>query len=218
MTRVILTFAAIPLAGACTSNAKKIESQLEAIKEGQKPETLLARGRAFARVGDYTRAEQYLAAAIDGGADPKAALPLLLRVCLVEQRYRSAIAHAEPQLNKEPEDFRLRFVVGSLYSAIGDTDSAREHLEKVVEEKPGYAEAHFALGMLELEGEEDRVAADGSFRNYLRLEPAGEHAAEARGYLLRTVQRRPGDGDSADEHSADEHNADEDSAEGTVLP
>jgi tetratricopeptide (TPR) repeat protein len=184
-----LPFVALASAGCASTNAEVVEGQLDAVEKEQTPDKLLARGRAFARVGDYTRAEQYLATAIERGADVKIVLPLLLRVCLVEQRYRSAIGHAEPVLLKDPEDFRLRFVLGSLYTAIGDIEAARKHLAQVVEEKPDYAEVHFALGMLELEREGDRVAADGSFREYLRIEPNGDHAAEARGYLLRAVPR-----------------------------
>ena len=34
----------------------------------------------------------------------------------------------------------------------------------------------------------DRVAADGYFREYLRLAPKGEHVAEARGSLMERVR------------------------------
>jgi tetratricopeptide (TPR) repeat protein len=185
--RILLLLAAIPLCAACVSTAERVEGQVEAVSEEQSPDKLVARGRAFARVGDFTRAEQYFAAALDAGGNPDDVLPLLLKVCLAEQRYRSALAYAEPQLNKKPDDFRLRFVVGSLYAAIGEKDTAKKHLAKVAEEKPDYAEVHFAMGMLALDGDGDRVTADGYFREYLRLAPKGSHAEEARGYLLQTV-------------------------------
>jgi hypothetical protein len=35
---------------------------------------------------------------------------------------------------------------------------------------------------------QDRIQADPYFRDSLRLEPKGEHAAEARGSLMETVQ------------------------------
>jgi tetratricopeptide (TPR) repeat protein len=157
------------------------------MREEQTPDKLLARGRAFARVGDLTRAEQYLAAALDAGADVGVALPMLLRVCIAEQRYRAAITYAEPYLKKRPEDTRLRFVIASLYSTIGETVIAQEHLEKVVKAQPENAEVHFAMGMLALESDGDMVTADGHFREYLRLEPQGPHAAEARSHLLRSM-------------------------------
>jgi tetratricopeptide (TPR) repeat protein len=160
---------------------------METLKEERTADKLLARGRGFAVVGDFTRAEQYLSAAIEAGADVKVALPLLLKVCVAEQRYRAALAYGQPQLEKQPEDYRLRFVVGSLYASIGDRTMAWEHLTQVAQEKPDFAEVHFALGMLWLSGDSDPVSADEHFREYLRLEPQGEHAGEARSHLLRSM-------------------------------
>lgn len=171
----------------CASAATEPNAQADVMREEKTPDKLVARGRAFAKVGDLTRAEQYLAAALDAGAEIDVALPMLLRVCIAEQRYRAAIAYGEPHLKKRPDDTRLRFVIASLYSNIGETVIAREHLEKVVEAQPENAEVHFAMGMLALESDGDMVTADGHFREYLRLEPQGSHAAEARSHLLRSM-------------------------------
>jgi tetratricopeptide (TPR) repeat protein len=183
----ILALSAIALTASCAPRKTVVESQIETIREEQSPDKLIHRGRAFAVVGDYTRAEQYFAAAIDAGADVEEALPSLLRACLAERRFRAAIAYAQPQLDKEPENFRLRFVIGSLYATIGDNTMAWEHLKQVAKERPGYPEVHFALGMLALAGEDDPVVADEHFRDYLRLRPAGSHAKEARGHLLTSM-------------------------------
>ena len=56
-----------------------IQTQAATVRAEETPEKLLARGRAFIAVGDYERAEQYLASALDRGAEPRLALPLLLR-------------------------------------------------------------------------------------------------------------------------------------------
>ena len=174
-------------AAGCSSAVTEPNDQVDLLREEQTPDKLVARGRAFARVGDLTRAEQYLAAALDAGAEINTALPMLLRVCIAEQRYRAALTYAAPYLDKNPEDTKLRFVVASLYSTIGETAVARDHLEKVVEAQPDNAEVHFAMGMLALEADGDMVTADGHFREYLRLEPQGSHAAEARSHLLRSM-------------------------------
>ncbi|MDB4936743.1 MAG: hypothetical protein JWP87_3715 [Labilithrix sp.] len=148
---------------------------------------LLDRGKAFAAMGDHTRAEEYLAAALDQGADPREVLPLLLQVCISTGRYRSAIQHGENHLRKHPDDVRTRFVVGTLYVAIGETKDAKANLETVVEARPDDARAHYALAILARDAENDVIGADKHFREYLRIEPAGAHAEEARASLLKRM-------------------------------
>jgi tetratricopeptide (TPR) repeat protein len=170
----------------------KVAAQVQTIHEEATPEKLLARGRAFASVGDNGRAEQYFAAALERGAEPRVALPLLFRVCADERRYRAAIDYAEPQLKKHPEDFHLRFVVASFYASIGETNSARAELASVAKQQPDFAPVHFALGVLLRDDAGDVVSADAQFREYLRLEPRGAHAEEARGSLLKLVDHGGG--------------------------
>ncbi|MBX3189254.1 MAG: tetratricopeptide repeat protein [Labilithrix sp.] len=148
---------------------------------------LVERGRGFAAVGDTTRAEDYFAAALEQGADPNEVLPLLLAVCVQTQRYRSAIQHAENHLRRHPEDIRTRFVLGTLYAALGETKPAREQLEQVVGARPNDSKAHYALAVLARDNENDVVLADRHFREYLRIEPNGAHAEEARASLLKRM-------------------------------
>jgi tetratricopeptide (TPR) repeat protein len=150
-------------------------------------ENLVDRGKAFAAVGDTTRAEEYLAAALDQGADAREVLPLLLQVCVQTGRYRSAIQHAENHLRKHPNDVRTRFVVGTLYGAIGETKDAKSALETVLSATPDDAKAHYALAVLARDNESDVVGADRHFREYLRIEPNGSHAEEARASLLKRM-------------------------------
>jgi tetratricopeptide (TPR) repeat protein len=170
-----------------SSRGAKTAEQLETVKREEQPDRLLERGRSFAALGDHGRAEQYLSAALDRGADPRVVLPLLLRVCIAERRYRVAIQYAEPVLRRRPQDFRLRFVVASLYQSIGDNDVAQQQLELVTQTQPNHAEAHYALAVLARDEKNDPVAADRHFRQYLRIRPDGPHAAEARASLLKVV-------------------------------
>jgi len=183
---LLFVFASLVL-GCAPSPAAQIKTEFKVMRKEQTTEKLIQRGKTFAALGDGTRAEQYLAAAIEQGADPKQVLPLLLKVCISEQRYRVAIEYAEPELQKHPNDAPLRFVVASLYETIGDTVRARSELEKVVSIKPDFASAHFALAVLLRDEAHDLVAADLHFREYLRLAPDGPHAEEAQGSLLKTV-------------------------------
>jgi tetratricopeptide (TPR) repeat protein len=173
--------------GCAAKQGEKMIAQVKTVEREETPDKLLARGRAFASVGDHGRAEQYFAAAMERGADPNVALPLLLRACAEEKRYRAAIDYAEPQLRKHPNDHRLRFVVASFYATVGETNAARAELERVAKEAPDFAPAHFALGRLLRDDVGDVVTADVHFREYLRLDPRGSHADEAKSSLLKMV-------------------------------
>src|SRR4051812_5964912 len=90
--------------------AERAQADMTTFQKEATTDKLVDRGKAFAAVGDTTRAEEYLAAALDQGADPRDVLPLLLQVCVSTGRYRSAIQHAENHLRKHPNDMRTRFV------------------------------------------------------------------------------------------------------------
>jgi tetratricopeptide (TPR) repeat protein len=183
-----LAGASLVLAGCGPATpAEKAQADMQTMRAEQTPDKLLDRGRGFAAVGDTTRAEEYLAAALDAGADPKAALPLLLEVCIQTGRYRAAIQHAENQLRRHPDDVRTRFVLGTLYAAVGDNKQAETTLEQVVEIRPNDSKAHYALAVMARDADNDPVKADKHFREYLRLEPNGDHAEEARASLLKKV-------------------------------
>jgi len=182
---------AIALASACAgcadSPGERIVSNVNAIRRDQKPNRLIEIGKAFASVGDLTRAEQYLAAAIENGGDERIVLPLLLRVCVLDGRFQMAIQYAENHLKHSPNDIATRFVVGSLYSAIGNADAARASYNQVLDVEPDNADAHFALAVLLRETGGDPVLADHHFRDYLRLKPRGPHVEEAQASLLKSA-------------------------------
>jgi len=186
MKRVLVVLAL--LSTACSSKPEaKVAADMKVMREERSPELLLERGKAFHSVGDLTRAEQYYAAAINAGAPENKVLPLLLRVCVDSGRYRVGIEYSEPYLVKHPDDYRLRLVVASLYNAIGQPQNARTHLQIVLAANPDVATAHWALAVLLRDEFKDLVGADEHFREYLRIEPTGAHADEARGSLLKSV-------------------------------
>src|SRR5262249_44968221 len=122
---------ALLLAACGPSPGEQVQKNVATFKADQRADKLVAAGRAFAQVGDLTRAEQYFAAAIDAGGDEAKILPMLLAVCVQDGRYRVAISYDESYLHKHPDDVRARFVLGTLYQAIGDREAARMELEKV---------------------------------------------------------------------------------------
>lgn len=173
---------------ACAPPAgTQVRAEVQTMSRERTPDKLVERGKAFASIGDLTRAEQYLAAALDQGADPKVVLPWLLKVCIEARRYRGAIDYAENQLKKRPQDDHLRVLLANLYAAVDDPRRAREQFEIVLQQHPDRAEVHYSLAVLLRDQNQDRVQADVHFREYLRLTPQGPHADEARGSLLKSV-------------------------------
>ncbi|MGZ3456566.1 MAG: tetratricopeptide repeat protein [Polyangiales bacterium] len=186
-----LALALLAVAGCATTHESRMQKDARLVEKENDPQRLLARGKAFHSVGDFTRAEQYYAAAIQQGAPEKEVLPLLLRVCIQATRYQVAIDYALPVLQKHPDDWRLRLLVASLYTAVGQPARARDHYERVVQQQPDDATARYGLAVLLRDEFHDRVGADKHFREYLRLAPEGPHAEEAKGSLLKDLSEAP---------------------------
>ena len=181
-----VVIAALAPLGCGNSPGDRVQQNVRTFKSEQKPDKLVAEARAFWRVGDLTRAEEYFAAAIESGGDEAKIIPQLLSVCVQDGRYRVAITYAENHLRRHPNDVNARFVLGTLYAAVGEVPEARTELERVVAARPAEAQAHFALAVL-IRDQGNRAEADRHFREYLRLAPQGQHAEEARASLLQTV-------------------------------
>jgi tetratricopeptide (TPR) repeat protein len=196
----LLSRVAVAVAGACAAlsslgacaptRGERVAQTISIIAAERTPEKLLERGLAFAQVGDLTRAEQYLVAALDAGASPDAVLPKLLVVCVANAHYRAGISYASPELQRNPDNASLRFVVAELEALTGDAAAAREDLGKVTEAQPADPAPHFAYARLLRDEIGDRAGADREFRAYLSLDPRGEHANEARAFLLKPVAPR----------------------------
>jgi predicted Zn-dependent protease len=146
-----------------------------------------------ARRGDLLRAEQYLVAARDHGYDDVATTYWLIRVCVLSGRYHSGLRHAARHLQQHPSDWRLRLIVASIYEALGEPVRAQSELENVVRREPSQALPRFRLGMLYRDTPDLTRRANQHLEAYLRLDPEGAHAEEARETL--------GSNSSTDDHS-----------------
>jgi tetratricopeptide (TPR) repeat protein len=153
----------------------------------RRAELFLERARAAYARGDHTRAEQYLNLAKESGRDETEVTPLLIDVCVKDQRYRAALQYAQEYLRRHPRAYRLRFVQATLLAALGEVPAAREELEKVLAARPEHADAHYSLAVLLRDDLGNRLEADSHFRDYLRLSPRGAHAEEAGESLLEAV-------------------------------
>jgi tetratricopeptide (TPR) repeat protein len=183
---------ALSSAFICTAACSKpppAKDSPEAMNDAHDPVLLLEKGRAFARMGDLSRAQEYLISAIDNGADVTRVLPMLLHVCVAAGNFHAATEYGDRVLQAHPTNSRLRFVVGTLYASTGETLKGREYLEQVAREQPKDARVEFALGVLVRDDLNDFAGADKYFRAYLALAPNGPHAEEARASLMNDVQR-----------------------------
>ncbi len=152
------------------------------------PGLLVEQGDIFAAHGDFTRAQQYFAAAITAGGKSGAILPHLLKACIASGDLRLASEYAENELSRSPDDAHLRFLSGALAAQTGNRPVAREHLVLAARQLKTDPGVQFSVATFFRDDMQDRVQADPYFRDYLRLAPKGEHAAEARGSLMETVQ------------------------------
>lgn len=171
---------------ACAHGAK--QPQLESRSaEQQQVATLVLRAHQFADAADYTRAEQYLNLATMHGGDPAQVMPLLIDVCVRDQRYRAALQYAEEHLRRHPREYRLRYIEATLLRALGDVAKSRQELQRVLDASPDYADAHYSMAVLLRDQLGSYVEADRHFREYLRLSPSGPHAEEAGESLLEAM-------------------------------
>jgi tetratricopeptide (TPR) repeat protein len=188
-SRWLVPFVPLALLGSTLACSRSTSAPRAADDARPSAADLFALGRAAARAGDATRAEQYLLASLAEGYDPAAALPVLLRVCVSQRRLRAALDHAERHLRQAPAGPELRYLVATLRIGVGETDSARAELERLATGAPESAPAHFLLGALL--SSSDRARARGHLERYLELRPDGPRAAEAREALARLAAAAP---------------------------
>jgi Tfp pilus assembly protein PilF len=186
-SRALLLTAALATCGCGRSQASNTAQNLKTFQQEQAPEKLLERGRAFARMGDLTRAEEYLGAALERGAEPQSVMPLLLMVCVQDGRMQLAIQYASDHLRRHPTDAQTRLVLGTLYAGLGENQRAETELRQVLATKPNEGQAHYALAVI-LRDRGDALGAEEHFREYVRISPRGPYAEEARASLTRNVQ------------------------------
>jgi Flp pilus assembly protein TadD len=170
------------LLSACAqqTSAQRAASTFAQFQRELTKEQLLERGKMFSVVGDHTRAEQYFTSAIEAGADELRVFPLLLASCLNDGRLRLAAQYSEDYLKRHPNDVRVRLVLGTIYSAIGENTLAEVELRRVIAQQPTDAQAHYALATLLREARPQQSEAEVHYREYLRLAPNGDYAPQVR--------------------------------------
>ncbi len=142
------------------------------------PSQLRAQGLSFARAGDLTRAQQYLAAAYSKGYDETQVLPEIVKVCVAASRLRAALSYAEPYLDRHPGDAGMSYVVGSIHLALGNLQQASAHLNGALEPGELVIDAAYSLALVESrQGLSQEARAH--LQHYLQVAPQGAYASRA---------------------------------------
>jgi Tfp pilus assembly protein PilF len=188
--RLFSAFVLVASIAACSrapESAPPITAQSEAAERRAAAADLLELGLQFARGGDSVRGEQYLAAALESGAAPDRALLPLLKLCIKAGRFEAAAQYAESYAKDVSAKRDVEMLIGGLYITLDQSDKAVVHLERVVKKYPEHALGHFLLARLLRDQGRDVERADQHFRAYLKLDPQGQYATEARESLLKRV-------------------------------
>lgn len=178
--RVLIGLALLSAGCATTSQSAPARQPGDPLAEVSGRE-LYQRGVALGEAGDFVRAEQYLAAAVERGYPQERVLPKLLQVCIGASRLRAALTYAEPYLVAHPNAWSLRYLVASIHLGLGQVDEAQQLLEQTVRAAPDRPEPHYLLAVLLRDERGDPGRAAEHFREYLDRAPAdGTHVEEAR--------------------------------------
>lgn len=89
----------------------------------------------------------------------------------------------------EPDNPELYALRGQIYLSLYEWDKSLRDLNTAIELAPRYAEAYFQRGVLYYSilqtGQALREAALADFQTYLDLAPEGQHADQAREYIVK---------------------------------
>lgn len=185
---VILLTASLFACSRGPESAPPVTARSDAAERKAAAAELLELGLQFARGGDSVRAEQYLAAALESGADPNVALLPLLKLCIKAGRFEAAAQYAENYSRDVAAKRDVEMLISGLYITLDQPDKAVLHLERVVKKYPQHALGHFLLARLLRDQARDLERADQHFRTYLQLAPEGQYENEARESLLKRVE------------------------------
>lgn len=128
----------------------------------------MARCKALIDAGLYTAARMRLGPIVERHPGWARATALLGLSFYKESRFELAEPLFARALEADPEEIAIRPVYGWTLYSLGRLDDAAAMFESLLERKPGYAPAHYALGVIDLD--RDRVdAAREQFETTVRL-------------------------------------------------
>jgi tetratricopeptide (TPR) repeat protein len=179
-----LTVAAFALLFSTTLGCAPVLRDAPSTAVGLDAAALVASGEGFEDARDYRSAEEAYSAALEAGADVDSTLPKLVRVSVACKDFLPALHHAKAALARRPRDPNLKFTVGALYAVMGARELAREHLESAAAVRALDGDLQYSVAAIFRDDLGNRGLARRYFEAYLKVQPHGPHASEARASLL----------------------------------
>ena len=142
-------------------------------------EAHLLLGTALMDERDWKKAEAAFQRAVELKAGSGAAILSLGEVYWRQKRYDEAEKTLLDGLKLEDKSWHGHFTLARLYWDLGNIPKAGPAIGRTLQLKPDFAEAHLLAGNILLRiNQQERALAE--YQEYLRLEPKGEFAVQAR--------------------------------------
>ena len=150
-------------------------------------EAQLLLGTAYMDKRDWARAEAALRRVL--ALDPKAAAALfaLGEVYRQQKRYKESERELLAGLKLDDRSVQGHFTLGRVYYETGSIVKAGPHVGRALQLKPDFADGHLLAGDILLRARQPENALV-EFEEYLRLEPKGRYADQAREMARRIRQ------------------------------
>jgi putative PEP-CTERM system TPR-repeat lipoprotein len=136
----------------------------------QSPDAQFEAATGLVMAGDFDRAIETLKAMPEGGATANQREKMLMLALLRKGDKQKAVAEAEALISRSGNDPAARNLAGSVFSAVGKLDAAREQFDAALKLKPNDPETLSNLARLDLV-ERDTESAKARFRQILEADP-----------------------------------------------
>ena len=150
---------------------------------GAEAEQWFQRGLALEETGaPPDQALQAYRKAVELNPNAAGALVNLGTIAFRAHRLREATSYYERAIEADPRYPLAHFNLGNVFDEMGQLESARVQYELALHLNPAYADAHFNLALV-AERNSDHMRALKHWKAYLKLDPSGSWADQARKQL-----------------------------------
>ena len=153
-------------------------------------EALLLLGTAYMDRQDWPKAEAVLQQVLAREAKTTSAYFALGELYLRQKKYHEAETNIVSGIHLEPKSVQGHFLLGRLYYELGDLPKAGPQVGTALQLDPKFARGHLLAANILLRARQTENALV-EFEEYIRLEPKGEFAEQARQTVARLKHQSP---------------------------